>query len=59
MYVIFPISMRTALELRDRYGPKGGFSAVVIKLRLPTGVIYRAKGHSITCRRPSPRPPTR
>ena len=21
MYVIFPISMRTALELRDRYGP--------------------------------------
>ena len=45
MYVIFPISMRTALELRDRYGPKGGFSAVVIKLRLPTGEIYRANGH--------------
>ncbi len=45
MYVIFPISMRTALELRDRYGPKGGFSAVVIKLRLPTGEIYGANGH--------------
>lgn len=45
MYVIFPIALRTALELRDRYGPKGGFNAVVIKLRLPTGEIYRANGH--------------
>ncbi len=45
MYVIFPISLRAALELRDRYGPKGGFSAVVIKLRLPTGEIYQANGH--------------
>jgi membrane fusion protein (multidrug efflux system) len=44
MYVIFPISLRAALELRDRYGPKGGFSAVVIKLRLPTGEIYQANG---------------
>ncbi|MGA8550439.1 MAG: efflux RND transporter periplasmic adaptor subunit [Stellaceae bacterium] len=45
MYVIFPISLRSALDLRDRYGPKGGFSAVVIKLRLPTGEIYQANGH--------------
>ena len=45
MYVIFPIALRTALDLRDRYGPRGGFSAVVIKLRLPTGKIYRASGH--------------
>ncbi len=44
MYVIFPISVRAALELRDRYGPKGGFSAVVIKLRLPTGEIYQVNG---------------
>ena len=45
MYVIFPIALRTALDLRDRYGPEGGFSAVVIKLRLPTGKIYQANGH--------------
>ena len=37
MYVVFPIAMRTALELRARYAPKGGFKAVVIKLRLPDG----------------------
>lgn len=44
MYVIFPIALRTGLELRNRYGPKGGFSAVVIKLRLPTGKIYGSQG---------------
>jgi membrane fusion protein (multidrug efflux system) len=45
MYVIFPIALRTGLELRDKYVPKGGFSAVRIKLRLPTGKIYGQVGH--------------
>ncbi len=45
MYVIFPIALRTGLELRDRYVPKGGFSAVQIRLRLPTGKIYGQVGH--------------
>src|SRR5436190_7517111 len=40
MYVLFPISTREGLDLRDRYEPKGGFSAVVLKLRLPDGRIY-------------------
>ncbi|MGH7113083.1 MAG: efflux RND transporter periplasmic adaptor subunit [Stellaceae bacterium] len=44
MYVIFSIALRAGLELRDRYAPKGGFSAVVIKLRLPTGKIYAQSG---------------
>ncbi len=44
MYVIFSIALRTGLELRNRYAPKGGFSAVVIKLRLPTGKIYAQSG---------------
>jgi len=44
MYVVFPISLRTGLELRDRYADKGGFSAVVIKLRLPNGKIYGHDG---------------
>ncbi len=45
MYVIFPIALRTGLELRDRYAPKGGFRAVKIRLRLPTGKIYDQLGH--------------
>jgi membrane fusion protein, multidrug efflux system len=45
MYVIFPIALRTALELRDRYVPKGGFKAVVIRLRLPSKKIYGPVGH--------------
>jgi membrane fusion protein (multidrug efflux system) len=44
MYVIFPISLRAGLELRERYAPKGGFSAVVIKLRLPDGTIFNRDG---------------
>ena len=39
MYVIFPIALRSAIDLRNRYASKGGFSAVVIKLRLPDGRI--------------------
>jgi len=37
MYVIFSISQRTALDLRARYAAKGGYAAVVIKVRLPDG----------------------
>jgi membrane fusion protein (multidrug efflux system) len=44
MYVIFPIALRTGLDLRDRYAQKGGFSAVVIKLRLPNGQLYGQDG---------------
>src|SRR5207248_6813867 len=44
MYVLFPISTREGLDLRDRYEPKGGFSAVVLKLRLPDGRIYGQEG---------------
>jgi membrane fusion protein, multidrug efflux system len=45
MYVNFPVALRTALELRDKYVPKGGFSAVQIRLRLPTRKIYDRVGH--------------
>jgi membrane fusion protein, multidrug efflux system len=37
MYVVFPVAVRVMLDLRNRYADKGGFSAVVIKLRLPDG----------------------
>ncbi len=44
MYVIFPVSLRAALDLRNRYADKGGFSAVVIRLRLPDGKLYPIAG---------------
>jgi membrane fusion protein (multidrug efflux system) len=44
MYVLFPVSVRAALELRDRYATRGGFRAVVIKVRLPDGRLYDQTG---------------
>ena len=44
MYVTFPVSVREAIELRSRYAQKGGFSAVVIRLRLPDGRQFEQKG---------------
>jgi membrane fusion protein, multidrug efflux system len=44
MYVVFPIAVRTGLALRHRYAPKGGFKAVLIKVRLPDGQIYGPVG---------------
>ncbi|WP_407174825.1 efflux RND transporter periplasmic adaptor subunit [Bradyrhizobium sp. STM 3562] len=45
MYVTFPVSVREALVLRDRYVPRGGFNAVVIRLQLPNGRMYGSTGH--------------
>src|SRR6202045_1264811 len=44
MYVTFPVSVRQRLELRERYVPRGGFNAVVIKLRLTDGRVYDQTG---------------
>ena len=44
MYVLFPISVRAAVDLRDRYADKGGFNAVTIKLKLPSGKMYDHAG---------------
>jgi membrane fusion protein, multidrug efflux system len=44
MYVTFPISVREGLALRERYATRGGFNAVVIKLRLPDGRLYGQTG---------------
>jgi membrane fusion protein (multidrug efflux system) len=44
MYVVFPVSVRAGLELRDRYGPLGGLDAVLIRLRLPDGRMYGQSG---------------
>jgi membrane fusion protein (multidrug efflux system) len=44
MYVTFPVSARTALDLRNQYADKGGLNAVVVKLRLSDGRIYGQTG---------------
>jgi membrane fusion protein (multidrug efflux system) len=44
MYVVFPVPLRTALDLRHRYADKGGMKAVVIRLRLPDGRLYDQTG---------------
>ena len=45
MYVLFPIALRAGLDLRARYARKGGYHAVLIKLRLPDGQIYGQEGN--------------
>lgn len=40
MYVTFPVAVRTLIQLRDKYVPKGGYKAVQIKVRLPNGRVY-------------------
>jgi membrane fusion protein (multidrug efflux system) len=44
MYVTFPVSVRETLTLRERYVTRGGFKAVVIKVRLPDGRMYDQTG---------------
>jgi membrane fusion protein, multidrug efflux system len=44
MYVTFPVSVREALALRERYATRGGFKAVVIRVRLTDGRIYDKSG---------------
>jgi membrane fusion protein (multidrug efflux system) len=44
MYVVFTVSNRTRIDLRNRYAVRGGYAAVVIKLRLPDGKIYGQDG---------------
>ena len=44
MYVVFPVSVRTAVEMREHYANGGGFSAVVIRIRLPNGRIFDQTG---------------
>ena len=44
MYVVFPVSVREAIDLRRRYHDKGGLDAVLIRVRLPDGRLYEQAG---------------
>lgn len=45
MYVSFPVAVREALDLRNRYAAQGGFPAVVVRILLPDGTAYQQIGH--------------
>ena len=42
MYIVFPVSTRTVIELQQRAGGKAG--TLVIRVRLPDGVMYDQPG---------------
>jgi len=44
MYVLFPVAVRAAIDLRNRYGDKGGLSAVSVHILLPDGTPYKQVG---------------
>jgi membrane fusion protein (multidrug efflux system) len=44
MYVLFPIAVRAAIDLRNRYADKGGLSAVSVHIVLPDGTKYAQVG---------------
>ena len=44
MYVTFPVSVRTVIDLRRQYAGIGGFDAVKIRVKLPNGEMYAQLG---------------
>jgi membrane fusion protein (multidrug efflux system) len=44
IYIVFPVPSRALLDLRQRYAAIGGFDAVKVKIRLPSGRIYAGQG---------------
>jgi membrane fusion protein (multidrug efflux system) len=44
MYVLFPVPTRDLVQLRARYGARGGLAAIAVRLRLPDGSLYGRKG---------------
>ncbi len=44
MYVVFPVPVRTVLDLRQRAAAKGDLSSAAAKVRLPNGQMYGQQG---------------
>jgi membrane fusion protein, multidrug efflux system len=44
MYVVFPVPVRTVLDLRQRLAEKGGLDTAVATIRLPNGTMYGQAG---------------
>ena len=44
MYVTFPVASRVLADLEQKYANKGGMSGIVVRVRLPNGVMYDQEG---------------
>ena len=44
MYIVFPVPVRTALEVREKVNEGEGFEALKVRIRLPSGRIYGQVG---------------
>jgi membrane fusion protein (multidrug efflux system) len=44
MYIVFPVPVRTALEVREKLNEGEGFDALKVRIRLPNGRIYGQVG---------------
>ena len=44
IYVVFPVATRQAISLMEKVAKKGGFHSLVVKVRLPDGVLYDQTG---------------
>ena len=44
MYVVFSVAVRDVLELRNKYADRGGFDAVVARVKLPDGRVHSEPG---------------
>jgi membrane fusion protein (multidrug efflux system) len=44
MYVTFPVAARTVMTLMQTAAQRGGFSSVLVKIRLPDGSVYDQTG---------------
>jgi len=44
MYVTFPVASRVLADLEKKYAGKGGMGGIVVKVRLPNGVLYDQEG---------------
>ncbi len=44
LYAVFPVPVRTVLDLRQRYAASGGIGTAVVKIRLPNGQVYGQTG---------------
>ena len=44
MYVAFPVAARTVMSLMQTAAQRGGFRSILVKIRLPDGIVYDQTG---------------
>ncbi|MBS0640954.1 MAG: efflux RND transporter periplasmic adaptor subunit [Acetobacteraceae bacterium] len=44
MYIVFPVASRVLADLEKRYADKGGMGGILVRIRLPNGLVYGPQG---------------